>query len=1184
MPAVTWADPGSDATGDLSRLSATSGTVASATDRAATGPRSYKLSTSSPATTATGSVDGQIDDTGWASARFNVDSLPDAATNLLVFQDNAFAGILRLRLSTAGVLSVQDVGSGTTIGSGSTALSVDTFYQITVCWTLTSTSVNEIRVYLNGSLEITITNATLTRVGMYRYQFTINSAHGANKNLWVDDVIFGSDTDLAYPGSVRVTHKRPVGNGATNTFDTTAGSGSGYGSGRAVYVNDIPVTGTNGIRHNGAGTASENFVIEGKAVGSVDLSRKTILACVPWVRASGVSTDTIMWNGSESVPSPAFSGSQATLSLAPQPLWPANTTTMPAVGMGRPTGSATDAIMQDCGVIVAYLDDVRPPVESAVATIVPAGAAGTRIYVGGLSFTPIALFAVCAGRTESTDTVGAQDSLRSVGLAVSGSSRAYVVGHSADASGTSQSDRAQGTDAIIRAMTDAGAFDGALDVEQFTEDGVILIVDQDFGVDVRVSLTLWGGPDLGRAHILTGGTKNGTGTQAYTGPGWRPSFGLLISAGLATNDGTTGTHSINIIGLFEENGGQGVLVNIAEDGRANIATESYCNDAECWARPNTTGGNPQARASWSSMENDGFVLNFAEGNATNWLFSCLLIEGGEWKVGSIATRTDGNDIAVTPGFWCAGGMVLSHGRVESTLDSAQPDDHFSVGMWAADPKTAVVTRVCHASFDQDAAGTSALQVGVSYDELYQHLGSSGMVAELDLKSREATGVTYVMDDVESTAAFALYLLWGWRAQVTAVKMAATATMPASALRGGAKLSAVAATATALLKAATLTGASGGAQLTAGVLTATAALPAATIRAGARLAAGVLAAIAAVPSAVMTAGARIAAGPMTATALLPAAIMQAGARLVAVALAASAALPAATLRGGAKLAAAVLAASATVPSAVLTAGAKLTAGLLTASATMPAGALIAGPRLMAGAMLASADMPGAALRAGARLAGAVLTASAQMPAAALAAGGRIAAGALIATATVRSATLTGGAKLLAGVGAALAVMPAGAMGVGATVLAGVLTATGAARSAAVTAGARLAAGPMAAAALLRATTVTAGARVAAGTLQASAQAQAAVITGRQVLVAVVMTANAGIRAATATGGALVSAVTMAASAIMPAGVLRAIRVAVRPLRIVLSSSGRARSILNNDGQSQATLNDSGRTRAETSYDD
>lgn len=301
MPTMTYAESGTDATQDLVFYGFTSGTVASATDQSYTGPRSLKCSTGSPAATALAqTVSGILADTGRRiSYRFQFNSNINAAFVQVswLLQVDGSTSIQEVRLRSDGRLDNRAFGA--TTATGTAVLVPNTWYRITVSYTITNTTTFRFDIYVNGVLDSSVTAGTLTNTGTSIFRLSSVNTAGDNFDSWFDDIYVDDGADYTDPGDTRqggprVTAKRPFSNGTTNGFTTQIGAGgSGYGSGHAPQVNEQPLNTANGWSMIGAGAAvTEEYNIEDEATGDVNLRDKMVRGKLGWVYAKALAAET----------------------------------------------------------------------------------------------------------------------------------------------------------------------------------------------------------------------------------------------------------------------------------------------------------------------------------------------------------------------------------------------------------------------------------------------------------------------------------------------------------------------------------------------------------------------------------------------------------------------------------------------------------------------------------------------------------------------------------------------------------------------------------------------------------------------------------------------------------------------------------------------------------------------------
>lgn len=378
MATTTFLEPGTDATQDFSfwaNGTGTTGTAAltSATDQSYTGLRSIKCVLASiNDETFAGSPDGVCADAGTRfSFRFRFNAVPASVCGIWeVSTSGGAADTVGLALTSAGkiLLGAANSGGGN-VGTvlGTTVLSANTWYRITLSYTLTSIDHLNANVYINGALEIS-TSGTLTGVttGTSCFflgadsLFDITGVTGTPViTVWYDNIYVDNGTDLADPGDIRVTAKRPFANGTTNGFSGT-GTPSGYGSGNARYVNEQPLNQSNFVSVVAVASAiTEEYNIEGLSVGDVDLTGATIKGVMGWAQAKSLLSETgkIVVDGTQSNISLTSTIAMFTQNSATPTVYPAGSGT--DIGLVTAT-TATTITLYEAGVLVAYI--AAPPV------------------------------------------------------------------------------------------------------------------------------------------------------------------------------------------------------------------------------------------------------------------------------------------------------------------------------------------------------------------------------------------------------------------------------------------------------------------------------------------------------------------------------------------------------------------------------------------------------------------------------------------------------------------------------------------------------------------------------------------------------------------------------------------------------------------------------------------------------
>ncbi|TSC70211.1 MAG: hypothetical protein CEO12_526 [Parcubacteria group bacterium Gr01-1014_46] len=342
-PTITFMDSGGDATGGFDFYDVTTGAVAVDNTIYHTGTRSLKGSTGNPAVNGLMSRSGILSDTGRRiSAWVYFDTAPVAQSNWFqIFSTSA--NMAQLQITTGRKLSM--LGP-----TGNTVLATNTWYRISIAYVITSLTEYEFRIYLNGALELVVKNAgALGGTGSDRLRFLTASAWGTDINVWYDDIYVDSGTDLSDPGDVRVTAKKPAANN-TNNFDTAIGANP---SNRWTNVNEVATSTTNGWQHSASSDVQENYTLEARHIGDVDLTKNTIIGRTAWIYAKGTAggagTPKIMDNGTETAITLTSIPALFTLTSTDSS-YPSN-----AAGIGiRSTADADDTFLYEAGTLIAY--------------------------------------------------------------------------------------------------------------------------------------------------------------------------------------------------------------------------------------------------------------------------------------------------------------------------------------------------------------------------------------------------------------------------------------------------------------------------------------------------------------------------------------------------------------------------------------------------------------------------------------------------------------------------------------------------------------------------------------------------------------------------------------------------------------------------------------------------------------
>lgn len=378
--AIKFLECGGSATGDRSLWDTEAGTVAIDTINTHGQTKSRKCTGATGANNRTSyNEKNVIGNTGRHDFGFTFDHLPSSFGATVAATLNRICTLtgtssLALCLDASGTLHLVDTIGLANRATGSAVLSVNTHYRICICWNITSTTVNTIKVYVatgdgTGVLDISATNitigsgtVTILRSGMTGWDCTSSAVNCWYTDEFIDDVGTGVDT-----GNIRCTPKRPVANGSLNDFTTQIGSGgSGYGTGHSPQVNERPLSETNGWSRVGT-QANENYVIESASVGDVNITGYPIVDFMAWIRASSLVNETgIMYSGALNVNVALTNSSTTYIGIAGSTSYPV------ANQIGLQTDvTVTTVRLFECGIIIAYYGDpvaIVPPVLALTLT------------------------------------------------------------------------------------------------------------------------------------------------------------------------------------------------------------------------------------------------------------------------------------------------------------------------------------------------------------------------------------------------------------------------------------------------------------------------------------------------------------------------------------------------------------------------------------------------------------------------------------------------------------------------------------------------------------------------------------------------------------------------------------------------------------------------------------------------
>jgi len=363
----TFMDPGGDATEDTNLYSSSlNSPTADCNDGsvpAETGPCSYKFSTGGTGVQTDFGVDGILSDSGTRISMYiRFSAFPSSGKDGLIAAFGSGGSGFKTDLAninSSGNLCV----TGSASPCGTTTLSTNTWYHLSVSYTCTTSATNQIKLYLNGSLEVNASNTTWGGCSTSFFEFgsldSTASGNGTNNNinLYVDDIYVDQGTDLSDPGDIHVTAKLPIANGINNDY-TVHGSAAGTtctSGTHCAYINERPSSTSNNLTTSSGSIDQENFNVQGASQGDEDISSAGIIANETWIYAkdsTNGATGNIMNNGQETAVTFTTTDAMYT-SIATNANFFANSA---GTGVTDTNGSGT-LTLEEAGMMIAYTNN-----------------------------------------------------------------------------------------------------------------------------------------------------------------------------------------------------------------------------------------------------------------------------------------------------------------------------------------------------------------------------------------------------------------------------------------------------------------------------------------------------------------------------------------------------------------------------------------------------------------------------------------------------------------------------------------------------------------------------------------------------------------------------------------------------------------------------------------------------------
>ncbi len=342
-----------------------------------------------------------------------------------------------------------------------------------------------------------------------------------------------------------------------------------------------------------------------------------------------------------------------------------------------------------------------------------------------------------------------------LGLAISSSSRAAATIQGVDAVDPTDATRTI-TNAkcyVYNNSSDSVIIDA--DVVSMDADGFTINITTTNGTAHIVNYVALGGSDITNVAIKEFTTKTSTGSQAYTGVGFKPDMLFVMSSSATSSPLSNGTGMLGIgFGTGASNRGA-VGLRIGSGVSTQIDEKTQKTDKIIDV---TNGGASFLSADLTSLDNDGFTLNYTTASGTTRYAYALCIKGGRFKVASFNQPTSTGSQAITGVGFSPSAVILASWN-SATSSSIVSDQKLSIGagtssssrfgLWEGDQNGTVGAQQSNSNLDR----TKILK-------MMAHANSPTIDAAADLTSLDSDGFTLNWSTADATAREILYLAMG----------------------------------------------------------------------------------------------------------------------------------------------------------------------------------------------------------------------------------------------------------------------------------------------------------------------------------------------------------------------------------------------------------------------------------------
>jgi hypothetical protein len=229
------------------------------------------------------------------------------------------------------------------------------WYRLSMVWTYTSNTVNEVRSYLDGVQQGTLSNVAFGggTIAPRRIELGLVGTPGGSKVAYLDDIYCddGAHTD-GDPGDICVTAKLPSADSQAN-WDTDVGAATGAGT-RYTNCAERPLSATNGRSQTANAQADEVYSIQASTAGDVSLAGATLLGHLAWIYwkfGAGTQGTAQIWDDGARTNLTGVTSNTFAYVANTSVSYPSSAD---AIGV-RSGGNAADTLLYECGIFVPFI-------------------------------------------------------------------------------------------------------------------------------------------------------------------------------------------------------------------------------------------------------------------------------------------------------------------------------------------------------------------------------------------------------------------------------------------------------------------------------------------------------------------------------------------------------------------------------------------------------------------------------------------------------------------------------------------------------------------------------------------------------------------------------------------------------------------------------------------------------------